>query len=98
MSKPNILITCRNQPDIDGFACSIAYSYYKNNTSTDHKYFAQFGAIGTIESQFVADYLDIDYPLIENNEFGTFILVDASENIGLPDIIRPIDVITPTTK
>ncbi len=93
MSK--ILITAKINPDLDGLACAYAYAQFLNKTDTANEYIAGVYGEPQIEARFVLEKLGIIDGLIFNpvDDFAKFIIVDASDVLGMPEIIRPLDVV-----
>lgn len=87
-----ILITPKVSPDLDGLACAYAYSRLltQQGKNVTEGIFGQPHA----EAQYLIDRFHIDdiaYSL--SGAFGSFVLVDASDVLGMPDVIRSEDVI-----
>ncbi len=93
MKKSKILVATYPSPDLDGFACSVAYTELLQKNGKD----AHEGIFGTPhdEAQFVCDYLQYDPPssLDNTDNFNQIILVDCSELNGLHKSIKPKGVI-----
>jgi manganese-dependent inorganic pyrophosphatase len=93
MSK--ILITPKINPDLDGVACAYAYAKLLNSSNDGNEYIA--GIFGTphSEAQFLINKFNINEGLVFNPNlaFDKFILVDASDLKGMPEVIRAQDVI-----
>ncbi|MFZ2310309.1 MAG: DHHA2 domain-containing protein [Patescibacteria group bacterium] len=93
MSK--ILITPKINPDLDGVACAYAYAKLLNSLNDGNEYIA--GIFGTphSEARFLINKFQIKEGLFFNPElaFDKFILVDASDLKGMPEIIRAQDVV-----
>ncbi|GAB4146245.1 MAG: manganese-dependent inorganic pyrophosphatase [Patescibacteria group bacterium] len=89
-----ILVSGAIHPDIDAFACAIAYVNYLNQLEARHnhnnnKYEAKFNDLGHIETNFVAQKLGFKVELIDPQvKYDGFILVDASGRDGLPSIFE----------
>lgn len=90
-----ILITPKINPDLDGVACAYAYAKLLNIIDCNNQYFAGIYGRPQIEARFLLEKFQIadgiEYNSIDN--FDKFIIVDASDIIGMPGIIRPEDVI-----
>jgi len=88
-----ILVTSLENPDLDGVACSLAYAEFLNKKGKD----AIAGIFGTPhrEAQFVLDKFKINIDRLESLPRGyeNIVLVDASELLSLPKIIKPKQVI-----
>lgn len=93
MSK--ILITAKISPDLDGVACAFAYAKLKNEIDKGNEYIAWFFGRPHIEAQYLVERFKIDEGLLFDPKikFDKFILVDASEMKGMPEVIRVEDVI-----
>ena len=93
MSK--ILITAKISPDLDGLACAFAYAKLLNKIDKDNKYVAGVYGEAHIEARYLIERFNIKEGLVLNPEikFDKFILVDASDLKGMPEIIRAEDVI-----
>lgn len=88
------LITASEYPDLDGVACAIAYADFISQKDKSNKYFAKFGKGLQIEPKYIVEELGLKAEIIEEKEsFDNFILVDASENRGLPSIVNPEKVL-----
>lgn len=81
-----IIVTSSHNPDLDGIACSIAYSELFNKLGEDSKA-TYYGEIG-LEVEFVKKYTNY-FPIEKHNEehdINTkFVLVDAAN----PEVIEP---------
>ncbi len=88
-----ILVTSYNNPDVDGTACSYAYSEFLRNKNIN----AQAGVFGKVhkEAQFVLDKFNIKIKNAEKliNEYKKIILVDASEILRIPSKIKAEQII-----
>lgn len=93
MSK--ILITAKISPDLDGIACAYAYAKLLNIIDKENEYVAGIYGEAQIEAKYLLNRFNINNGLIYNPEFefAKFILVDASELKGMPEVIRVDDVI-----
>lgn len=90
--KPKTLVTCKISPDLDGIACAYAYSRLLNQQgrNTTEGIFGQ----PHVEAQYLIERFNIaDVNYSPTEPFDKFILVDSSSLKGLPEIIRPEDVI-----
>jgi inorganic pyrophosphatase/exopolyphosphatase len=94
-NKTQILITPKISPDLDGLACVYAYTKLLGSIDRDNQYSAGVYGQPQIEAQFLLDKFNITDTLNFNPKinFDKFILVDASDLTGMPEIIRPQDVI-----
>lgn len=90
-----ILITAIINPDLDGVACAYAYAELLNTIDKDNEYVAGIYGTPHNEARFILDRFDIKSGFINNptDDFDKFILVDASDIQGMPEIIRREDVI-----
>lgn len=90
--KP-ILVTCYVDPDLDGFACALAYSEFLNKTKKN----ALPGIFGRPhdEVKYLINRFNLKYPSSADNrqEFGGVIMVDASEVHALAKDVRIEEVI-----
>jgi manganese-dependent inorganic pyrophosphatase len=90
--KP-ILVTCYTNPDLDGFACALAYSEFLNKTKQN----ALPGIFGRPhdEVKYLVSKFNLKYPSSADNrlEFGGVVMVDASEVHALAKDFKPEDVI-----
>lgn len=91
-TDPKTLITAKVNPDLDGVACTYAYSYLLNKQGLN----VVGGVFGQPhpEAQYLINRFQIDD--INNNpqdSFDKFILVDASDIKGMPSVVRAEDVI-----
>lgn len=93
MSK--ILITAKISPDLDGVACAYAYAKLLNFVDKKNEYIAGFYGEPLIEAKYLFERFNINEGFVYNPEmeFAKFILVDASELKGMPEVIRANDVI-----
>ena len=93
MSK--ILITPKINPDLDGVACAYAYAKLLNSSNDGHVYIAGIFGSPHSEAQFLINKFQIKDGLFFNPDlaFDKFILVDASDLKGMPEVIRASDVI-----
>jgi inorganic pyrophosphatase/exopolyphosphatase len=88
----NILVTCYIDPDLDGFACSIAYAEFLNHIekSATPKFFGE----PNIEARYLMQKFGFKYPEdVDVADFNKFILVDSSELRDLDKAITPENVI-----
>lgn len=90
-----ILITPKINPDLDGVACAYVYAGLMNIIDRENKYIAGIYGNPQSEAKFLLNKLDIKDGLIFNPkmEFDNFIIVDASDIKGMPEVIRPEDVL-----
>lgn len=90
-----ILITPKINPDLDGVACALAYADFLNNTDKANIYVAGIYGQPHAEARFLLEKLNINDGLIfdPKMEFDKYIIVDASDTKGMPEVIRPQDVI-----
>jgi manganese-dependent inorganic pyrophosphatase len=93
MSK--ILITAKISPDLDGVACAYAYAKLMNSVDKDNEYIAGIYGEPQIEVKYLLNRFCIKRDLFFNpkDKFDKFILVDASDTKGMPECLRPEDVI-----
>jgi manganese-dependent inorganic pyrophosphatase len=93
MSK--ILITPKINPDLDGVACAYAYAKLLSSLNDGHVYIAGIFGSPHSEAQFLINKFQIKDGLFFNPDlaFDKFILVDASDLKGMPEVIRASDVI-----
>ncbi len=93
IQEQKILVTSYANPDIDGTACAFAYAEYLNKTGAN----AIAGLFGDPhrEAQFVLDKFNIQINKIDSIPSGyeNIILVDASDLVALPSVIKPEQVI-----
>ena len=90
-----ILITAKINPDLDGVACAYAYAELLNLVDRKNEYITGIYGEPQSEVRFLLEKFNIKGGLIFNPvvEFDKFILVDASELKGMPEIIRANNVI-----
>lgn len=87
-----ILLTPKINPDIDGIAC--AYAYHKLLIRQSPNYTAIIYGKPHIEAQYVIDRFNINDIQFNSNEyFDRFILCDASDLTGMPNVFQKKDVI-----
>lgn len=91
MSK--ILITPKINPDLDGVACAYAYAKLLNSLQDGNEYIASIYGVPQSEAQFLLDKFSISLVFNPTAEFDKFIIVDASDLKGMPEVIRAQDVI-----
>lgn len=92
MSK--ILVTAKVNPDLDGTACTLAYSDLLSRTGKEAEGFV----FGTPQSEvrYFIDKLGIQFSIKEDtvsNIWDKYVLVDASSMKGMPKTIHPDQVI-----
>jgi manganese-dependent inorganic pyrophosphatase len=89
-----IIVTSYRSPDLDGIACSIAYSELLNKLGKDTKA-SYYGKLG-LEVEFVKKYTNY-FPIEKHdgkyNEGTKFILVDTSDPEAIEPTIAPEKVI-----
>lgn len=90
-----ILITPKINPDLDGVACAYVYTKLLNTLDKANKYIAGIYGKPQSEARFLLEKFNIKDGLIFNQkmEFDKFIIVDASDIKGMPEVIRPQDVV-----
>jgi len=90
-----ILITAKISPDLDGVACAYAYAELLNQIDKNNEYIAGVYGEAYIEAHYLLERFNIKEGIIFNpkNKFDKFILVDASDIKGMPEVIREEDVI-----
>jgi inorganic pyrophosphatase/exopolyphosphatase len=90
-----ILITPKINPDLDGFACAYAYAQLLNIIDKENHYTAGIYGTPQIEARFLLEKFSIKEGFILNPTtlFDKFIIVDASDIKGMPEVIRSQDVI-----
>lgn len=90
--NPISLVTAKINPDLDGVASAYAYSRLLQKQQQN----ATEGIFGHphVEVQYLIDRFQIDdIAYSPSGHFDSFILVDASDVAGMPQVIRPEDVI-----
>lgn len=92
---PKILITPKINPDLDGVACAYAYAKLLNSSKDGNEYTSGIYGTPHSEAQFLINKFQITDVLFFNPDlaFDKFILVDASDLKGMPEVIRAQDVI-----
>jgi manganese-dependent inorganic pyrophosphatase len=95
MVMNKILITPKINPDLDGVACAYAYAQLLNIIDSQNQYIAGIYGEPQSEARFLLAKYNINEGLLFSPkiEFDKFIIVDASDIKGMPEIIRPQDVI-----
>ncbi len=89
---PQTLVTCYINPDIDGFACAVAYSELLQHQSQA----AVPGIFGSVhdEAKFIMDHFRFPFPQDQDvKSFERVILVDASTCSGIHPHIQPQQVV-----
>lgn len=87
-----ILVTCYTEPDLDGFACAIAYAELLGKTG--QQAVPKFFGLPNVEARFLMQKFNLPYPPeVQAEGFTKVILVDASELRDLDHIIKPENVI-----
>lgn len=87
-----IIVTSYVDPDLDGFACTLAYAEFLNKTGTPAA--AKIFGDPHVEAQYLMDKFDFAYPPnVELSELSKIALVDASELRDLDRFIKPENVI-----
>jgi manganese-dependent inorganic pyrophosphatase len=89
MSK--VVVTSYTEPDLDGYACSVAYSEFLNKTGTP----AVTRIFGTphIEARYLLERFRFSFEEDNNAPLERVVLVDASELRDLDAFVRPEDVV-----
>jgi len=86
------LVTCYTEPDLDGFACAIAYAEFLNKTGRPAG--VKFFGTPNIEARYLMEKFNFKYPPeVKTGDFEKFILVDSSELRDLDEIIKPEKVV-----
>lgn len=88
--KP-IITTCYVNPDLDGFACAIAYAEFLNKTDRP-SYPGLFGNLQE-EIQFILKKFNFEFSNHKPEQDSPIVLVDASELNALGKSIKPESVI-----
>jgi manganese-dependent inorganic pyrophosphatase len=89
-----VLVTGSVYPDTDAVSCMLAYASYQQTRDSSKTYVAAAGGGLHVEPRFVCEQLGLEVRILgDNDKFDEFILVDASEPKGLPQIVRPDGVI-----
>lgn len=93
MSK--ILITAKIGPDLDGVACAYAYAKLMNFVDKENEYVAGIYGEVQVEVKYLLNRFSIKKDLLLNpkDKFDKFIMVDASDTKGMPECLRPDDVV-----
>ena len=89
-----VLVTSYLGPDLDGTACAIAYAEYLQKQGQSVK--AAIFGMPHREAEFVTEIFHIAPPLMSETiiaEGVKFILVDASDTVGISSYILPEQVI-----
>lgn len=89
MSK--VVVTSYTEPDLDGYACAVAYTEFLNKTGTP----AVTRIFGTphIEARYLLEKFSFSFEEDNNTTLEKVVLVDASELRDLDAFIRPEDVV-----
>lgn len=89
----HLLITSYTNPDIDGFACSYAYSEFLNKSWIENDFYLFWTPHK--EVSFILDRFWIDFKntFINIQNYDKFILTDLSEKISIPAWIHIENVI-----
>ncbi len=88
------LVTAKVHPDLDGVACALAYADLLNQTGNSAEGLI-FGS-PQAEVRFFMDKQGIALPVVDpdtNNNWQSFILVDASSMKGMPSAVKSAQVI-----
>ncbi|MCD4705036.1 DHH family phosphoesterase [bacterium] len=74
-----ILVTCYQNPDLDGFSCAIAYAEFLNKIGNKAKTFIQGNP--TLEIKFLMSYFNFNFPVeVKNsNDYESIALTDSSD-------------------
>jgi manganese-dependent inorganic pyrophosphatase len=83
----SILVTPRNNPDLDGAACAIAYAELL--AATHHDASAWIPGHPDAEARFVLEHAGWSSAPPTSFEGCRFVLVDASDAAGLPEAVKP---------
>jgi manganese-dependent inorganic pyrophosphatase len=90
-----LLITSYLNPDLDGYACSIAYAEFINRTGK--RAVAAMSGLVDVETQFVLNACNTDaIPQITDVTYTNIIILDVSDTIGIDprlDIKKVVEVI-----
>lgn len=87
-----VVVTCYTNPDLDGFACAIAYAEFLNKfgTAAGFKTFGQ----PNIEARYLMKQFGFDYPKQADITVSSrIVLVDSSELRDLDKIVKPENVV-----
>ncbi|MFZ4648433.1 MAG: DHH family phosphoesterase [Patescibacteria group bacterium] len=90
-----ILITPKINPDLDGVSCAYALAKVLNASDPDNEYVAGIFGKPQSEVSFLLEKYNLKSGLTFNpvDPFEKFILVDASDLKGMPEVIRSEDVV-----
>jgi len=91
--KKEILVTCYVNPDLDGFACTFAYTYFLNQTGV--KATPSISGKHHNEADYILSEYKLNFDTKERNpeEYENIILVDSSDLDGIDARIDPNKVI-----
>lgn len=87
-----ILVTAKVNPDLDGVACIYAYGEFLRNQGKS----VVGGIFGkpSVETEYLINRFEINDLVFEpKDDWSKFVLVDASDTKGMPDVLRSDDVI-----
>lgn len=85
-----IVVTPRENPDLDGTACAIAYAELLRRSGRSAV--AWLSGVPDAEARFVLDRLGVPMPP-QPTAWDGVVLVDASDVAGLPAAVVPLDVV-----
>ena len=93
-----VIVTAKNNPDLDGVASAIAYTYFLNTHTWKKQYFVAFGGQAQFEALYVLKLLwlqkaDRNLDTVRFPKTKKFILVDYSEKHWISEHIIPENVI-----
>ncbi|MCX6795147.1 MAG: DHH family phosphoesterase [Candidatus Falkowbacteria bacterium] len=90
-----VLVTPKINPDLDGVACAYALVKILNANDPGNKYLAGIFGEPQSEANFLLEKFQLKSGLVFDpvDHFDQFIIVDASDIIGMPQAIRALDVV-----
>jgi manganese-dependent inorganic pyrophosphatase len=86
-----IVVTSYTEPDLDGFACSVAYAEFLNKTGTPAV--VRFFGEPHVEAKYLVKKFDLKIEETTSVSLDKVALVDASELRNLDKFIKPENVI-----
>jgi manganese-dependent inorganic pyrophosphatase len=87
----SLLVTPRGNPDLDGAACAIAYAELL--VGTRHDASAWLSGHPDAEARFVLEHVGWSAEPPASFDGCRFVLVDASDVVGLPEAVEPARVV-----
>lgn len=86
-----IIVTSYSQPDLDGYACAVAYTEFLNKTGKEAV--TRIFGIPHIEARHLLEKYNFHFEEDHDTSLDSVVLVDASELRDLDTVIKPENIV-----